>query len=136
MNEVSGSSLSVTAAFYTRCVWKFRAPSVHRNSSSRQSAEQLQSYNPCRSLSFPFPIKNRTKKKKNPKLEPPDSRRASPVSVMGSFRYFTPCLMAVSAVKPQLRSHGSPCFSPRQRSSLTEADGQRSYCAEQCLKRT
>lgn len=55
---------------------------------------------------------------------------------MGSFRYFTPCLMAVSAVKPQLRSHGSPCFSPRQRSSLTEADGHSSYCAELCLKRT
>lgn len=44
--------------------------------------------------------------------------------------------MAVSAVKPQLRSHGSPCFSPRQRSSLTEADGHSSYCAELCLKRT
>lgn len=54
---------------------------------------------------------------------------------MVSFRYFTPCLMAVSAVKPQLRSHGSPCFSPRQSSSLTEADGHRSYCAELCLKR-
>lgn len=44
--------------------------------------------------------------------------------------------MAVSAVKPQLRSHGSPCFSPRQRSALTEADGHSSYCAELCLKRT